>query len=269
MTNPNLKDYCQRKIKKLQQLSILLVEDDLLNAKLVSILFLQNGLTLHIAENGALAIDKIKTTDYDIVLMDMEMPVMNGYQATTVIRQQLKNNIPIIALTAHVLPGEREKCVACGMNDYVAKPINPDLLFESVYNLTCGNKIAATKVFSEKNSTAAVIPDKLCNMGYLIDATRGNRKIIDNIVAVFFKETRKELMFLSDAIKKSNYPVISDISHKIKSAFSILGISVLEPVFKEMEQLSSIASPIKRIEQLNRRVNIVFKQARAEMKSTN
>ena len=268
MTGSLLKDHSRYKIKKLQQLSTLLVEDDLLNAKLVSILFSQNGLNLQIADNGASAIEKIKANDFDIILMDMEMPVMNGYQATTVIRQQLKNNIPIIALTAHVLPGEREKCMAHGMNDYVAKPINPDLLFESIYNLTNGNKTMATAATAMKFSASVVLPDKVCNVDYLVNATRGNKKIIDDIVTVFFKETKKELVFLHDAIEQTNYTDISDISHKIKSAFSILGISVLEPVFEEMGQLSSIATPKKRIEQLNRQVNIVFKQARAEMKST-
>jgi len=254
-------------LKKLRQLKILLAEDNLLNAKLVSILFSQNGLKLQHVENGVLVIEKLKTTDYDIILMDMEMPVMNGYQATSIIRQQLKSNIPIIALTAHVLPGEKEKCSGYGMNDYIAKPINPDLLFESMYKLTCSNKIIVPHISSRKILTPVAIPHQVCNMSYLVGATGGNKKMINNILTVFFKETKKELIFLSEAIKKTNYPVIIDVSHKIKSAFSILGISALEPVFKEMEQLSSAASPIERLEQLNRRVNIVFKQARAEMKA--
>jgi CheY-like chemotaxis protein len=201
------------------------------------------------------------------LLMDMEMPVMNGYQATSIIRQVLKKNIPIIALTAHVSPGEKEKCLAYGMNGYVAKPVDPELLFESMYNLTCIKKIAAPRLSSPKNATKVVMPSQVCNMGYLVGATGGNKKMMNNIVTVFFEETTKELTFLNEAIKKTNYPAISEVSHKIKSAFSILGISVLEPVFKEMEQLSSTTSPIEKIEQLNRRVNIVFKKAREEMKA--
>jgi HPt (histidine-containing phosphotransfer) domain-containing protein len=106
---------------------------------------------------------------------------------------------------------------------------------------------------------------KVCNLDYLLHVTRGNTKIINNILAVFFKETRKEMIDLTGAIEKRNYPVISDIAHKIKSAFSILGITALEPVFKEMELLSSNTSPISNIELLNRRVNIVFNQAKEEM----
>ena len=254
-------------IKKLQQLNILLVDDDVLNAKLISILFAQQQMKLQVAGNGMEAIEKIKAQHFDIVLMDMEMPVMDGYQAVAIIRRQLKNNIPIIALTAHALPGEKEKCLHWGMNDYMAKPINQNLLFKAIYNLTCSHKTSLSKAGLKKPTTPAISTGKVCNMGYLMGATRGNKLIINNIVTVFFKETRKELSTLDDAIKKINYPVIRDISHKIKSAFSILGIAVLEPVFTEMEQLSSNTSPIDRIEQLNRRVNSVFKQARAEMKA--
>ena len=110
---------------------------------------------------------------------------------------------------------------------------------------------------------------KVCNLDYLLHITRGNKKIINNIVAVFFKETKKEMIDLTGAIEKRNYPVISDIAHKIKSAFSILGITVLEPVFKEMELLSTSTSSIANIKLLNHRVNIVFNQAMAEMKAAN
>ena len=248
-------------------LNILLVEDNLLNAKLVAVLFAQYGIKLQFAENGMQAVEKIKSTYFDMVLMDMEMPVMNGYEATTIIRQQLKNSVPIIALTAHAWQGEREKCLLLGMNDYILKPINEGLLFKAIYKLTCSNK-SKTELLKTKCSKllpTAIKADKVCNMGYLVGVSRGNKKIINNIVTVFFKETRKELIFLNDAIEKTNYTVINDISHKIKSAFSILGISVLEPVFKEMEQLSSVTSPIGEIELLNRRINMVFNQAKDEM----
>lgn len=267
MTDTTLKLQTGNALKKMRGLHILLVEDDLLNAKLVSVLFAQQGIALQLAANGKEAIEKIKTDHFDIVLMDMEMPVMNGYQATIIIRHVLHNNIPIIALTAHVLPGEKEKCLLLGMNEYLSKPIDAALLFKTIYDLTANNKTALAKPGISILPSHPVIADKVCNMGYLIGAARGNKKAINNIVSVFFKETGKELVFLNDAIEKTNYTVISDISHKIRSAFSILGISVLEPVFKEMEELSSITSGIGKIEQLNHRINIVFKQARAEIKA--
>lgn len=109
--------------------------------------------------------------------------------------------------------------------------------------------------------------DKVCNLAYLVSVSRGNKKIIENITTVFFKETKKEMMLLTGAIEKNNYTLISTISHKIKSAFSILGISVLDPVFTEMELLSCNSSRIEKIELLNRRILIVFNQARVEIKA--
>jgi CheY-like chemotaxis protein len=87
-----------------------------------------------------LQLKKIKNGHYDLVLMDMEMPEMNGYEATIVLRNELNNPIPIIAMTAHAMAGEIEKCLNLGMNDYISKPINAKLLFEKIYNNIKGSK---------------------------------------------------------------------------------------------------------------------------------
>lgn len=123
-------------IENLRKLSILMVEDHPMNIMLISSLFSENNLKFHNAENGRICIDKLKENNFDIILMDMEMPVMNGYEATSIIRNELKSNIPIIAMTAHAKAGEREKCIRLGMNDYLSKPIDANLLFEKMYHLT-------------------------------------------------------------------------------------------------------------------------------------
>ena len=123
-------------MKDLIKLNILLVEDNNLNIKLISSLFSEYSLKVQVAENGSVGIEKLKENKFDIILMDMEMPVMNGYDATTFIRKDLKNDIPIIAMTAHAMAGERERCLSLGMNDYISKPINATLLFDKIYELT-------------------------------------------------------------------------------------------------------------------------------------
>ena len=120
----------------LRKLNILLVEDNQLNVKLILSLFSEYGLELQVAENGSIGIEKLREYKFDIVLMDMEMPVMNGYEAATIIRNEMKNSIPIIAMTAHAMAGEKERCLSLGMNDYISKPINANLLFEKIYDLT-------------------------------------------------------------------------------------------------------------------------------------
>jgi signal transduction histidine kinase len=123
-------------IEELSKLKILLVEDNKLNVMLILSLFSQYNLNVEVAEDGSVAVEKLKEKDFDIVLMDMEMPVMNGYEAATAIRKELNSSVPIIAMTAHAMSGERDRCLSLGMNDYLSKPINANLLFEKMYELT-------------------------------------------------------------------------------------------------------------------------------------
>jgi CheY-like chemotaxis protein len=107
---------------------ILVVEDNPLNQKVVGMMIRNWGMLFDLCGNGRQAIEKIRETKYDLVLMDLQMPEMNGYEATSVIREKLGNNVPVVALTAHESDEEREKCTASGMNAYVTKPINEKIL---------------------------------------------------------------------------------------------------------------------------------------------
>jgi CheY-like chemotaxis protein len=123
-------------IEDLRKLKILMVEDNPLNILLMTNLFSENNLKMEVAKNGVEGIERLKENNIDIILMDMEMPVMNGYEATGIIRNKMKNNVPIIAMTANAMAGERDKCLRLGMNDYISKPIDSKLLFNTMYNLT-------------------------------------------------------------------------------------------------------------------------------------
>ncbi len=114
------------------KIKILVVEDNIMNQKLAGFMLNDWGFDHDICGNGKLAIEKIKTNSYDLILMDIQMPEINGYEATKLIRTQLKIRTPIIAMTAHALPGEREKCLDCGMTDHISKPINETELFNLI-----------------------------------------------------------------------------------------------------------------------------------------
>lgn len=105
------------------KIKILIVEDNLLNQKLAAFMIADFGYAFDICGNGKLAVDKLEKGVYDLVLMDIQMPEMDGYEATGVIRKKLMLNIPIIAMTAHAMPGEKDKCLGFGMTDYISKPI--------------------------------------------------------------------------------------------------------------------------------------------------
>ncbi len=113
---------------------ILLVEDNIINQTVARKLLKKNGYATDVAANGQLALEALSTASYDLVLMDCQMPVMDGYEATRRIRAEdpavFDPSIPIIAMTANALPGDREKCLDAGMDDYIAKPIRVSTLTE-------------------------------------------------------------------------------------------------------------------------------------------
>ena len=129
-TNPNELHISPKNIK------VLVVEDMALNQLLMKTILDDFGFERDIAENGKIAIEMLQTKSYDIILMDLQMPVMNGFEATKYIRSTLNLNIPIIALTADVTTVDLEKCKAVEMNDYIAKPIDEKLLFSKIVELT-------------------------------------------------------------------------------------------------------------------------------------
>ncbi|MBI1836756.1 MAG: response regulator [Flavobacteriia bacterium] len=120
-------------------LRLLLAEDNPMNQILAKKIFNKWGINYDIADNGKIAIEKLNVETYEIILMDMQMPEMDGYDATVFIRNEMpppKSSIPIIALTAHAMEGEMNKCIDLGMNDFVTKPFNQKELFEKIRKLT-------------------------------------------------------------------------------------------------------------------------------------
>lgn len=115
-----------------QKVKVLVVEDVTLNQLLIKIILMDFGFEIDVVSNGKIAVDYLQKNTYDIVLMDLQMPVMNGFEATAYIRNTLNSQIPIIALTADVTTVDVEKCIAVGMNDYISKPIDEKLLYSKI-----------------------------------------------------------------------------------------------------------------------------------------
>ena len=117
---------------KIENVKILVVEDIELNQLLIKIILMDFGFEVDVVDNGKIAIEKLQENIYDIILMDLQMPEMNGFETTMYIREVMKSQIPIIALTADVTTVDLEKCVAAGMDDYISKPINEKLLYSKI-----------------------------------------------------------------------------------------------------------------------------------------
>ena len=123
---------------KRNSMRILLAEDNPINQKLVVALLQKAGYSLDVVENGQQAVDAVRKNPYDLILMDVQMPVMDGLEASRLIREREKNgrHIAIVAMTAHALKGDREMCLAAGMDEYLAKPLDPDEVFAVIERLS-------------------------------------------------------------------------------------------------------------------------------------
>ena len=132
----NIKNTTEKEIgntePKIENVKVLVVEDIELNQLLIKIILMDFGFDVDVVDNGKVAIEKLKENKYNIILMDLQMPEMNGFEATIYIREVMKSQIPIIALTADVTTVDLEKCVAAGMDDYISKPIDEKLLYSKM-----------------------------------------------------------------------------------------------------------------------------------------
>ena len=117
-----------------EKIRILVVEDNVLNQKLDRYILTGWGLRHDVCDNGRKAVDRLKIARFDLVLMDVRMPELNGYEATWIIRYDLGLDVPIIGITAHANEEEKRRCLEAGMNSYLSKPVDEEML----YSLVCG-----------------------------------------------------------------------------------------------------------------------------------
>jgi CheY-like chemotaxis protein len=257
--NNFVQDNIKTPVKKIHfneivKMKILLVEDNVLNIKLIEHLFSEYGMNADIALNGKIAIELLQEQEYDLVLMDIEMPDMNGYEATTYIREELGSNVPIIALTAHAMPGEREKCLQLGMNDYLSKPIDTNKLFESIYETLQSSIEAQTQKKGQ-----------VTNLQNLKDTMHGKKTAIKEMLGYLLEQVPIYLSELNEAVDKTAYTDIAKLAHKIKSAILIMGAKHLEPLLNEIEQKAKTNTNIDKIILLNGKLNENCKKAMNEV----
>ncbi|CAN5825970.1 hypothetical protein BH11BAC7_BH11BAC7_04210 [soil metagenome] len=246
-------------MKELRNKKILLVEDNPVNVKFIQSLF--NGFLIKadLAENGKIAVEKVKATAYDIILMDIEMPEMNGYEATAIIRTELKSMVPIIAMTAHAMAGESEKCLRAGMNAYISKPVNEELLFEKMFSLSSGKT-------PDKKDTE-IIKSKIVNLDFLIKTMRGKKEVIRETIDIYLVQMKEDAAFLESAVKEMDYSMIKRYSHRMKSTVSLMGITEIEEILEELELLSTEKKEEEKIRTLHSSFVILKQQADEEVRS--
>ena len=215
-------------------IQLLLVEDNPIN-QLVATDFLESkNCKVTVVVNGQEALDVLDKKLFDLVLMDMQMPVMDGYTAIEKIRNSGReiSKLPIIALTAHTSQGEKDKCINIGANDYLSKPYSALDLFTKINTL-----LSYVSLATDEND---VIPDsEKKEYSYLLNFMDGNRKLADEVLRKIKNEIPKDIVLLKDAINIKDWSGLVDVIHKLKPSIKMIGI------FKLYDEMSELESSLK------------------------
>lgn len=203
---------------------LLVVEDNVLNQNLMQHLLTDWGIQFRIAQNGAEALEEVKTRKFDLVLMDIQMPEMNGYTATGIIRNELHLTVPIVAMTAHAMAGEREKCLSFGMNEYVSKPVKEKELYKIIEALTRQQP----KVNPKETIASSVLPHPVFNTidtAYLKELSGGKKSFQKEMTVQFIAQLPGELQALDTAFAARDYKQCGQVAHSLKTSVSFMGLT--------------------------------------------
>jgi PAS domain S-box-containing protein len=228
--DPELENEIIELDSNMTNIKVLVAEDIALNQLLMKTVLDDFGFDCDIAENGKIAIEKMKKKDYDIILMDLQMPEMNGFETTEYIRKTINSTIPIVALTADVTTVDLAKCRAVGMNDYLAKPIDEKLLYSKIVSiLTKPKLIKITENFEEKQLTKTNI--RYVDLVYLNKRTKSNPTIMMEMISLYLVQTPEFIKTIRQSLEEENWNLLGATIHKMIPSFSIMGIS---PNFEDL-----------------------------------
>jgi PAS domain S-box-containing protein len=200
------------------RLRILVAEDNATNQKLVLALLRQRGHRVDLASNGREALERAAAQSFDVVLMDVQMPEMGGLEATQAIRlheRQSGAHVPIIAMTAHAMAGDRERCLAAGMDAYVSKPLRPDELIATIDALVGGQPAKAS------DAQESAEPPRALDEATLLATFGGDRKLLGEVIAVFLEDTPKLLARIDAAASDRDATAIAGAAHALKGSIGL------------------------------------------------
>jgi len=240
---------------------ILVVEDNEVNQKLIDFVLKKAGAVVDIANQGKHAIEFLeKYTMYDLVIMDLQMPVMDGYATTKYIRNDLKLNMPIIAMTATALKTEQDKCFQYGMNDYMTKPFDFNDLYKRIAK-QLGGQPAVLPVLTDKKSG----PVKLYNLSLLEDLN--DKDSLIEVANMFLNNTPRQLDEMMQDAKQHNWEKVFYEAHKIKGSAGMLQAHELIEVLMQVEKKAKEEKDVHSIEGLIDKAIGYFAQINTELKA--
>jgi len=222
-----LSNSIQNNRRFLEGAHVLLVEDNMMN-RFIAIKSLSHfGCTIDEAENGLVALELLKTKVYDLILMDIQMPKLDGVETTKIIRNELKLEVPIIAITANAFKKDIELYLSIGMDDYVTKPFEEKELF---------NTIVKQLQWEDVNKAQPTnTMDNNYDLSKLKALSRGDEDFVRSMIEIFRQQTPLALKEMKEALRKKDYETLAQTAHRIKPSIENMGIKQLDGVASEIE----------------------------------
>jgi len=212
-----------------KRLKILVVEDNPFNQKVSAMKLERWGHQVQLVSNGREALAVLAEDAFDLMLTDVQMPDMDGYELTAAVRNweaSGERRLPIIAMTAHAMKGMRERCLAAGMDDYVSKPIRDDELLEAIDRVTpTSSEPVEDTSFLRQQDTAELMPpsETAFDEATVLGRVGGNREVLKQLIRVFYQDCNNLMDSLNTAIKASDAPGVRSASHTIKGMVAFFG----------------------------------------------
>jgi len=244
----------------LKNIKVLVVEDIVLNQLLMKTLLDDFGFERDVADNGKIAIEMLRLKPYDVILMDLQMPEMNGFDATDYIRNVMNSNVPIIALTADVTTADLAKCKGVGMNDYIAKPVDERLLYSKIIGLVKRNSGQEIIVKEE------IINNKCIDLDYLNHRTKSHPKLMMEMISAYLEQTPPLILAMKQSLIDKDWDLLYSSVHKMIPSFSIMGISIdFENMAKKVQEYAVTQKQAEGIPNLVFQIEKICLQACTEL----
>ena len=208
------------------RLQILVAEDNLTNQKLVRLLLEQEGHEVTVVPNGRAAVTSSAERSYDVILMDVQMPEMDGFEATAAIRQRERDtgaHVPIVAMTAHAMTGDRERCLAEGMDAYLSKPLRPEDLLATIDGLLLAGPAASRERRADRSSerAEATAMEPSIDSAALLADFGGNSALMADVIRVFLSDAPAQLETLRAAVAAGDGGAIAAAAHALKGSVGL------------------------------------------------
>ena len=222
-------------------LDILVAEDNVLSQQLVIRLLQRRGHRVKAVRDGREALAALEESPFDLILMDIQMPVMDGLQAAVRIRQDGRwRNLPIVAVTAHAMKGDRERYLAAGLDDYLPKPIRSAALYELIERWAAPNRRlaeAAAATPAEGGPPASQAGQRILDLGLLLNQVGGDRRLMRELVAIFLQDYPRQLERLRRALGEGDAAGVARAAHSLKGAAGNLAAEGVVAVARRLEAL--------------------------------